>query len=368
MRNYVLSELTNQGAGKGLSQELPLNFKNTNLTDIVTPVKAEALCKLLTQYGYNKEKTEFLVNGFKEGFSLRYQGALEKVRRVAPNLKLRVGSRLELWNKVMKEVQLGRFTGPFDEPPFEYFIQSPIGLVPKDKGKKTRLIFHLSYPRDGDSVNSGIPKEYCTVAYPDFEEAIKLCIWEGVSCSLSKSDMASAFRHVPLRRGQWYLLVMKAYHPVTGQVYYFVDKCLPFGSSISCAIFQAISDAIAFVVRVRSQKPNVNYLDDFLFAAALKRECDRQMKIFLETCSEINFPVAMEKTFWSETVMVFLGLLLDTVNQLVCIPEEKIHKALDMIEFFINPRNRKATVLQFQKLCGSLNFLCQVHHTWENIS
>ena len=51
-----------------------------------------------------------------------------------------------LWNKVMKEVKEKRFAGPFKEIPFEHFIQSPIGLVPKDGGKYYRLIFHLSYP------------------------------------------------------------------------------------------------------------------------------------------------------------------------------------------------------------------------------
>ena len=61
----------------------------------------------------------------------------------------------------------------FDSPPFESYIQSPIGLVPKD-GNKTRLIFHLSYPWNGDLVNSGIPPEFCTVRYPDFESAIRL--------------------------------------------------------------------------------------------------------------------------------------------------------------------------------------------------
>ena len=76
----------------------------------------------------------------------------------------------------MAEVKLGRFAGPFDKPPLEYFVQSPIGLVPKDKGLKTRFIFHLSYPRSGNSVNSGIPKELCTVKYPDFDEAVKLCL------------------------------------------------------------------------------------------------------------------------------------------------------------------------------------------------
>ena len=146
----------------------------------------------------------------------------------------------------------------------EYFVQSPIGLVPKDKGLKTRLIFHLSYPKDGDSVNSGIPHEECTVKYPDFDEAVKLCLQEGVGCSVGKSDMSSAFRHVPMAKDQWWLLVMKATHPVTKKVFYFVDKCLPFGSSISCAIFQAVSDAIAWIAQIRTKRPNVNYLDDYV--------------------------------------------------------------------------------------------------------
>ena len=102
---------------------------------------------------------------------------------------------------------------------------------------------------------------------------------------------------------------------------------------------------------------NITYLDDYLFAAALKKMCDEQVKVFLEICGQINFPVALEKTFWGTTVLVFLGLLLDTERQLVCIPTDKIVKALDMINIFLG--KKKATVLQFQKLCGSLNFLCR---------
>ena len=332
-------------------------FRNLNLENIVTPVNANTLKELLQCSGYDSIKTEYLFKGFTEGFSLNYEGCLRKVKRLAPNLKLRVGSTLELWNKVMKEVKLGRYAGPFDEPPFQYFVQSPIGFVPKDKGLKTRLIFHLSYPKDGDSVNSGIPKEKCSVKYPDFEEAIKLCVQEGRGCNLGKSDMSSAFRHVPMRQDQWFLLVMKATHPHTKKVCYFVDKCLPFGSSISCAIFQAISDAIVHIVRFRVKKPNVNYLDDYLFAAALRAACNKQVQIFLDVCKEINFPVALEKTFWGTTVLVFLGLLLDTERQLVCIPVDKISKALELVNMFLS--KKKATVLQFQKLCGSLNFLCR---------
>ena len=193
----------------------------------------------------------------------------------------------------------------------------------------------------------------------DFDEAVALCIHEGVGCSIGKSDMSSAFRHVPPRKDQWWLLVMKAMHLVMQKVWYFVDKCLPFGSSISCAIFQAISDAIAWIVAYRSRKPNVNYLDDYLFAAALKSLCERQIEQFLQICEEIRFPVALEKTYWGTTILTFLGLLLDTRRQVICIPMDKLVKALNWVEYFLNKRNKKATVLEFQKLCGILNFLCR---------
>ena len=262
---------------------------------------------------------------------------------------------------MMVEVEAKRFAGPFEDPLCEYFLQSPVGLVPKDNGKKTRLIFHLSHPRNGAwvSVNKGIPSECCTVHYPDFDEAVKLCIAQGVGCNIAKSDLSTSFRNIPLRKDQWFLLVMKAKYPVTGKVYYFVDKCLPFGSPISCAIFQRFLNAIAFLVKTRTRKSNANYLDDFLFAALLKACCDAQVRCFLDICNQINFPVALEKTAWGCTLMTFLGMLLDTVNQIICIPTEKISRVLDMIEFFLNKNNKKATVLQFQKLCGFLNFLCR---------
>ena len=131
--------------------------ENLDLENIVTPVNAVRLNKLLTKTGYDPIKTQYLYQGFISGFSLEFEGKRE-VKRFAPNLKIRIGPKQEIWDKVMKEVAAKRYAGPFrGEPPFEYFIQSPIGLVLKDKGTKTRLIFHLSYPRDGVSVNAGIP-------------------------------------------------------------------------------------------------------------------------------------------------------------------------------------------------------------------
>ena len=168
----------------------------------------DILKDLLIKSEYDRSETEFLDDGFTIGFSIGYQGP-EKVKITSPNLKFReVGDPITLWNKVMKEVKQNRCAGPFEEIPFENYIQSPIGLVPKDGDKDTRLIFHLSYPRDrGISVNANTPIELCSVQYPDFNEAIQLCLREGKACKIAKSDMKSAFRNLGIKKEHWkYLL------------------------------------------------------------------------------------------------------------------------------------------------------------------
>ena len=91
---------------------------------------------------------------------------------------IRCGSLTELWNKVMKEVKAKRYEGPFEDIPYESYIQSPIGLVEKDHGNDTRLIFHLSHPRNA-SLNFFTPKEKCSMQYKNLDEAIKLCMQAG---------------------------------------------------------------------------------------------------------------------------------------------------------------------------------------------
>ena len=55
----------------------------------------------------------------------------------------------------------------------------------------------------------------------------------------------------------------------------------------------------------------------------------------------------------------FLGLLLDAERQIIGIPQDKLIKASNWVNYFLNKNNKKATVLEFQKLCGILNFLCR---------
>ena len=312
----------------------------------------------MTESKYDAKETEFLIDGFTNGFSIGYEGP-QDVKITSPNLKFReVGNPTILWNKVMKEVKAGRYAGPFESIPFDNYIQSPIGLVQKDGGKDTRLIFHLSYPRGrGMSVNENTSKEWCQVKYPDFNEAIKICLKEGKCCYIAKSDMKSAFRNLGIRQQDWKYLVMKASSPVDGKTYLFVDKCLPFGASISCSHFQRFSNAIRHIVEYRTKKTLVNYMDDFMFAALMKLLCNSQVKEFIHVCEIISFPISLEKTFWATTRLVFLGLLIDTINQCVYVPIDNVNKAVNLIKTVLDNKSRKVTLNQLQKICGFLNCL-----------
>ena len=157
-----------------------LQYENLDLHSLITPVNVDTLESLLVKSKYDKNETEFWWQGFRNGFSIGYQRECE-VELTAPNLKLRVGNETILWNKVMKEVKMKRYAGPFPEIPYKYdYIQSPIGLVPKDGGRECRLIFHLSYPRNGrDSVNTNTPTDQSKVKYKEFDEAVRMCMDEG---------------------------------------------------------------------------------------------------------------------------------------------------------------------------------------------
>ena len=198
-------------------------YSNYDLENLVTPVDADVFEQLLRETNYNKEEIEFVINGFRNGFNIEYQGPTIRQSR-SRNIPFTVGDKTILWTKLMKEVKLKRVAGPFDEIPFDNFIQSPIGLVPKSGNDQTRLIFHLSYEFEDSkgSVNANTPKELCSVQYNDLDKVVQsiLIIREQelkrrskdgyndtetdyVIVFLSKTDLKSAFRILPLSRNSW---------------------------------------------------------------------------------------------------------------------------------------------------------------------
>ena len=101
-----------------------------------------------------------------------------------------------------------------------------------------------------------------------------------------------------------------------------MDKCLPFGASISCALFQEFSDASCHIVvtKTNSRELIMNYLDDYLFLALTIMRCKYLIKVFLKICQQVGMPIAAEKTEWATELIIFLGILLDGRNLRLAIP------------------------------------------------
>ena len=218
-----------------------------------SPINVQCLEENLA--GYHHADRDILLDGFKNGFSLNYTGPRQE--RNSKNLKSVAQNSEIVLNKINKEVVAGRVAGPFLVKPFENLQISPIGLVPKKSAGEYRMIHHLSYPK-GSSINDHIDPELCSVQYTHFDEAVHMLQELGKNCKLFKFDLKNAFRLLPVRLADVELLGFQ----FDGK--YYVDKCLPFGCSISCSLFEKFSTFLEFCVKQRMRSGSLlHYLDNF---------------------------------------------------------------------------------------------------------
>ena len=73
-------------------------------------MNGELFVQRLIEVNYDQKEIAFLRNRFLHGFEFRYKGPVNRTSQ-ANNLPLRVGSQVQLWNKLIKEVKLKRVTG-----------------------------------------------------------------------------------------------------------------------------------------------------------------------------------------------------------------------------------------------------------------
>ena len=290
------------------------------------------------------------MSGFKDGFSLSNQ----KFTPTQPpkNLKSAFQHPEIVDNKIKKECALGRIAGPFISPPLDNMVFSPLGLQPKKLQGEFRVIHHLSYPK-GESINDGIPRHLATVKYSSVGQAIKNIITIGNSCYMAKTDIKSAFRIVPVAPSDYHLLGF-----YWGDKYYF-DRCLPMGCSSSCAIFEAFSTSLEWIIQTRlPQVAVLHILDDFLFISPTYHLGKVALQTFISICEDIGVPLAPEKTVGPSQVIEFAGIHLDSVDMSASLPQDKVTKFIHQIDQTLDMKT--AQLKHIQALAGMLNFACAI--------
>ena len=77
-----------------------------------------------------------------------------------------------------------------------------------------------------------------STSYQSFNQALAIVAKYGHGAYMSKGDIELAFRIMPIAPEDWYLL------GICFNKRFFVDIYLPFGASITCAIFEKVGDLL----------------------------------------------------------------------------------------------------------------------------
>ena len=314
-----------------------------------TPVNSKELNHYLKHYP-KREEAMILEKGFKKGFSIPFEGSREGF--MAKNHSSVNNNPSIVRKKLEEEIKEGRVAGPFESIPMPNLRVSPMGLVPKSTPGDYRLIFDLSFPH-GSSINDGIPDGQSSVTYTHFDEVTRMVRELGKDCFLVKVDIKSAFRLLPINPEDFSLLGMFF------EGHYYVDKSLPFGLSISCALFERFSTFLEWVLKGVTGNPYIiHYLDDFCGAMHDKQQAVAFRDKILKTFLELGVPVAEEKIEGPVTELKFLGLIVDTHRMEVRLPMDKIEDLMSSIEAIMHSR-KSVSLKQLQSLIGKMNFACR---------
>lgn len=323
-----------------------VEYRNVDHYHIHTPLDVPLLKQMLTGY----HDSEYIASGFTNGFSL---GLVDNPKYKKKKLKFRPATEA-LRQKILDEVNKGRIIGPFPAKLLPGIMISPAYAIPKPNSTKVRLIFDLSTPKGG-SVNDNIKDSAKSVQYCS---VLDVALWlmdndTTHSAYMAKVDLTDAYRMVPVSKQDWVHLGMA----VGSDIY--IDRSLPMGAASSCQIFQRIGDAIVWLATSPTSNCKIfNYIDDFLIMGSSEDQCKENLNYFLSICSKLRIPVSAHKTIQPTQSITFLGIIINSRQSILSIPEDKLLATQHMLCSFLT--RKSSLVKEWQKLLGTLSHISQV--------
>ena len=105
----------------------------------------------------------------------------------------------------------------------------------------------------------------------------------------------------------------------------YIDHALPFGLRSAPKIFTAVADGYARGLISLGFNDFVHYLDDFLFwSPSGSSVCLSALQTALRLGEELGLPAAPGKVEGPSTSLTFLGIEIDTVDQVLRLPDVKL--------------------------------------------
>ena len=205
-----------------------------------------------------------------------------------------------------------------------------------------------------DVIDGTVFARLVSCAYSSTDDAAMLMHFLGLGAPMAKVDIQNAYRLMPIHPADRRSLGVSWW----GSVY--VDCQHPFGLATAPAIFNALAEALEWILRSRGVKYIIHYLDDFLLLGHLNsEECAAALSTTLSTCRELGVPLAADKVKGPASVLTFLSIELNTMAISLALPHDKL-AALREILRRVQGAKCVHNLHQLQFLIGHLNHLCQV--------
>ena len=204
------------------------------------------------------------------------------------------------------------------------------------------------------SVNSTIPKKHSTVQLETFDHVAQILVKSGRHPLIAKAGIEDAFRIIPISPLDYHKLGFQ----FEGKFYF--DTVLPMGASSSVATFEALSQALQWILVNNFNIKSVSHIiDDFIFVGAPhSHDCQRYLDTFLNLSLDIGVPIKAEKTIAPTTSIEVHGISVDSTTLTAHLPEDKLTTLRGILQQTM--RKRKITLQSLQSLLGHLNFACKV--------
>ena len=284
----------------------------------------------------NEQEVSELSSHILSGVSLTFMSQPSRVAfRNTPSVDLYIN---EVRQTLAEYMAFGAVERLPDHPP-PTMIQ-PLHVVIKPM-KAPRLVIDLSR-----NLNQHLPYTY--FSYSNVTTAVSQA---SQGCWFAKLDISKCYLSLPINPEFYDYFTFS----LDGKYYRFTG--MPFGLATAPRICTQLLGVVAWDMEEQRAKL-VRYLDDFLFIARTREECQRMLDDAIATLARYGLVVNQAKTAGPSQVITFLGIELDSINMTMQCTRERLQELIALLqETFTRTTTR---VHQLESLIGKLSFAAMV--------
>ena len=255
--------------------------------------------------------------------------------------------RVQVEKQILTEIQNGNCFITTEKPT----IVSALGAIPKPDSSDIRLIHDCSRP-ESTSLNS-----YASCEHYSYETVDKVTANIKQGAYMTKIDLKSAYRHVPIHPSNYRATGLKWTFTNEHTFTYLYDTKLPFGAKRSPEIFHRLTQSITRMMKQRGFFV-VAYLDDFLIISDTEHECWTAFWELVNLLERLGLSVNWNKVTHPCQRLVYLGIEIDSMRRQLSLSDRKLQE----IKLLLNQAiaKTKFTKRELQSVAGKLYFAARV--------